>query len=339
MKIFFLLLTFISVCSSNAQNNVNPKGKERRSRTKKTIIGNEQHYQINDSAVFVYKKPRAFSFLSTLPADAVGMAKAPFENNSFNYNVLVLGSTAYLLVADQPLMDGVENLSKKIHLNSDGIYNDVFKITAGKTDIKILRFPGNINTALYQMGQGFPSLLLGGGLYVYGKIKKDYRAISTASQLAESFILMGIGAQILKRISGRQSPDMATVDGGKWQPLPSFSNYQKNTPNYDAFPSGHLATLMSSVTILAENYPEKRYIKPVGYTLIGLVGYAMMNNKVHWASDYPVAIALGYICAKQVAKHNRRIINSSSHQKPKQELNYTLSRRNGILMPGVVFKF
>ena len=96
---------------------------------------------------------------------------------------------------------------------------------------------------------------------------------------------------------------------------------------------------MSTVTILALNYPEKRYIKPVGYSLIGLVGLAMINNNVHWASDYPMAIALGYLCAKQVVKRNRKIVSSTSLQKDKATLSYTFNYTNGRLMPGVIYKF
>jgi hypothetical protein len=132
----------------------------------------------------------------------------------------------------------------------------------------------------------------------------------------------------------------STSNGGNWNLFPSFKAYQNNTPYYDAFPSGHLATLMSTVTILTENYPEKKWIKPVGYSITGLVGYAMINNKVHWAGDYPLAIALGYLCAKQVVKHNRKIINTGSVvAKRKGTFNYSFDYANGRIMPSLVYKF
>lgn len=308
-------------------------------RAAKTFIGNEQHYRIDSNTVLIYKKPKHFSFITNLPKDGWEIVKSPFQKNNLKSLGLVAASTGVLLLIDQPVIDGVRKFSDNIHLSGDGGYNDLVKVRIGSTDIKIIRGPKNLNTAIYQFGQGFPSLLLGGGLYVYGKIKNDYRSLSTASQLAETFILMGAGTQIIKRITGRQSPYVATVNGGKWQPLPSFSNYQKNTPNYDAFPSGHLATVMSTVTVLAENYPDKKYIKPIGYTMIGLVGYSMLNNKVHWISDYPLALALGYVSAKQVAKRNRQKVTSAITTKPKPELNYTLSSFNGVLTPGVIVSF
>ena len=150
---------------------------------------------------------------------------------------------------------------------------------------------------------------------------------------------MGVGTQVLKRIAGRQSPSEATSNGGTWHPFPSFQNYQNHTPYYDAFPSGHLATLMSTVTILAENYPEKKWIRPIGYTITGLVAYSMINNNVHWISDYPLAIALGYLCAKQVVRNNRKVVHPSASDKKKATLSYTFNYVNGRFLPGVVYKF
>ena len=81
------------------------------------------------------------------------------------------------------------------------------------------------------------------------------------------------------------------------------------------FPSGHLATAMATITILAGNYPDNKYIKPVGYSLMGLLGYAMLNNGVHWISDYPLAIAIGYTCGKIVSSRGHQVIPKIGHDK------------------------
>ena len=49
-----------------------------------------------------------------------------------------------------------------------------------------------------------------------------------------------------------------------------------------------------------------RYIQPVGYTLMSLLGFQMLNNGVHWASDYPLALALGYGFGKIAVNGGRR---------------------------------
>mgnify|MGYP000031688049 CR=1 FL=1 len=128
-------------------------------------------------------------------------------------------------------------------------------------------------------------MLIAGGFYGYGLIAKDNRALQTTSQITESIFALGLTTQFLKRITGRQSPframDENGVPGGDWHPFPAPSRYQKSVSNYDAFPSGHIATAMATVTILAGNYPDNKYIKPVGYSLIGLLCYSMLNNGVH----------------------------------------------------------
>ena len=299
----------------------------------------EKEYHVGNGKILVYQKPKLFNFLTKLPKDAAGMATATFQRKSIKPLLLIAGTTALLMLNDESISHRVSSFSKTIHLSAEESYKDILRVKAGGTSISLLKSPQNINTGLYQFGQGFPSLLIAGGLYTYGKIHNNYRAISTASQLTEVFISMGVGTQLLKRISGRQSPSETTDLEGQWHPFPSFKKFQNHTPAYDAFPSGHLATLMSTVTVLAENYPEIKWIKPVGYSMIGLVGYSMINNRVHWASDYPLAIALGYLCAKQVVKNNRRVIKNSSANHNKATLSYTVNYTNKKLMPGVIYKF
>ncbi len=306
---------------------------------KRVKVNDQMQYNIGNGKTLIYNKPQQLGFIRDLPRDAAGIITSAFKKESVKPWLAIAGSTGLLLLSDQAIADGVIQFSENIHLHAEEKNKNLLNFKMGGKDVSLFRLPANVNTALYQIGQGFPSLLIGAGLYTYGKINNDYRALSTASQLAEAFILMGVSTQIVKRITGRQSPSETTTPGGKWHPFPSISQFQNHTPNYDAFPSGHLATLMSSVTIFSENYPEKKWIKPVGYSITGLVGYAMINNKVHWASDYPLALAMGYLCAKQVVKRNRKVVSSTASAKNKGELTYTFNYLHGTVMPGIVYKF
>lgn len=246
--------------------------------------------------------PKVLGFIRYLPDDLWQIAKAPFVKSNLKGLGLVAASTAILIPLDDALINGVKDISAKIALSPDTRYG----VAVGWGEIKIIKYPKTINAALYQLGEGGTSMFIAGGLWIYGKIEKNDRAIQTASDLTETFITMGVTTQLLKRSFGRESPFAATRKGGAWQPFPSFSAYQKNTSSYDAFPSGHLATMMATVTVLATNYPEKKWIKPVGYALIGLTGWAMMNTEVHWASDYPLALALGYVSGKITTMRHKK---------------------------------
>jgi hypothetical protein len=136
----------------------------------------------------------------------------------------------------------------------------------------------------------------------FGLIADDSRALRTASQTVEAFLATGISVQILKRISGRESPICATRNSGRWKFMPHPSTYEKNQPAYYAYPSGHISTAMATLTVIAENYPEQSWIKPVGYSMISALGVGLVAKGMHWYSDLPLGIALGYIFGKTAAR-------------------------------------
>ena len=44
-----------------------------------------------------------------------------------------------------------------------------------------------------------------------------------------------------------------------------------------------------------ENYPEwKPWLRPLSYFLIAGIGVGLSNTGIHWWSDFPLGIALGY---------------------------------------------
>ncbi len=249
-----------------------------------------------------FEKPGLVKIATSVPGNIWQLTKSPFKKEYRTGLVIVAASTALLVWQDQTALNWVRRQSDAIGLKPEVEYNILW--AAGKT--RIIKVPKNMNTALYQLGEGGTSLLLAGGLWFFGKIRKDQRLTASAADLSETFITMGVTTQILKRISGRESPFASTAYGGRWRPVPAFSTYQKHTPSYDAFPSGHLATMMASVTVLSYNFPEKKWIKPVGYTVMGLSAWAMMNTEVHWAGDYPLALAIGYLSGKITSMRHKK---------------------------------
>jgi hypothetical protein len=147
----------------------------------------------------------------------------------------------------------------------------------------------------------------------YGLIADDSRALRTASQTVEAFLATGITVQLLKRITGRESPICATRNKGRWKFFPHPSTYEKNQPSYYAYPSGHISTAMATLTVIAENYPGQRWIKPVGYTMIGALGVGLVAKGMHWYSDLPLGIALGYIFGRTAAHPDTSEISEVSN--------------------------
>lgn len=259
----------------------------------------------NSKTIHLFEKPKPFGFITRLPQDVWGVAKTPFEKNGWKGLLAVAASSAILIHFDQALLDATAKGCKKVHLHPETNYKTLITIKTGKEDIKIFKMPKNLNSAFYTLGEGWIGVAIGGGFWLQGKFSNNYRSLQTSSDLMEGFLSTAVLTELVKHATGRQSPFMRTEPGGKWTAFPSFSNYQHNTPAYDAFPSGHLATMMTTITILADNYPENKWIKPIGYTLMGLTSLAMMNTQVHWAGDYPLALAIGYLNGKIITRRHK----------------------------------
>ena len=156
---------------------------------------------------------------------------------------------------------------------------------------------------IQHIGNGRTHLGIAAAFAVGGFLAGDTRALRTASQTVEGLLATGIVVQALKHVTGRESPAEASQSGGIWRFFPNLRAYNRNQPKYYSFPSGHIATTMTTVTIIAENYPEQAWMRPVGYGIVGLVGVSLVGVKYHWYSDLPVGAALGYLFGKVIVRN------------------------------------
>ncbi len=255
-----------------------------------------QIYDVSDEMQYQYSKPKVFDFVTNIPKNYIDLGKNAIKPNGLKWMGITALATVVMIPSDQDLIMHTQNISSNIGLSQKHTYKNVF---LG------VDYPTNVSATFYHFGHGNVSLLFASGFLATGLIKNDYRAIHTSIEIGESILTLGVMTQGLKRVFGRQSPNRSTQNGGYWEWFPNLKTYMKNTSSYDAMPSGHMATLASTVTVIATNYPEVRWIKPVGYSMIGLMCFEMMNSGVHWASDYPLGFLIGYSVAK--VSSNRRI--------------------------------
>ena len=255
-----------------------------------------QYHQVSEGLLYGYKKPKLFEGITNIPKNYLDLGKGFKSKDNLMWIGITIASTGLLISSDQDLIGHAENISSNVNLSRRHSYLKV---------MGVIEIPTNISATFYHFGHGSISLLFAGGLLTAGLLKKDYRAIHTSVEIGESLLTLGVMTQGLKRVFGRQSPQMATVDGGECNFFPNQRDYMKNTAYYDAVPSGHMATIIAAVTVVAKNYPEVKWVKPVGYTMAALMGFEMMNSGVHWASDYPLGILIGYSVA--TVSVNRRI--------------------------------
>lgn len=265
-------------------------------------------YTVAPGVTWHYEKTKPFRWALHIPRDLGQFPGYAFRRENTGTFVGLAVSSVALWVADQAIIDWSQDVGKQLGLTPKSTQRTLFRVPfhIGSANLPFeFNVPDNLNSTFYYLGDGWTHLTIASSFWIYGGIKKDNRALQTSSQLGEAIFSTGLVVQALKRLTGRQSPYVATKDRGEWHLFPSYNTYQNFVPNYDAFPTGHLATAMATVTVIAENYPEYHFIRPVGYSLMGLLGYSMLNNGVHWASDYPVGIALGYAFAKIAVRNGR----------------------------------
>lgn len=292
-----------------------------------------QEYNFSDGTSRCYAKPSFYEIITKVPKDFLNTNKGFIAEDHAWYLGGSIASTLLLLPIDQQITD-----QTRLWANNNGLSPDNRYGKLGPLENK----PENIGAAFYLIGNGTTIILLTTGFATYGLIKNDYRAQATASGLMESLILSGLFAQPIKRITGRESPYVAIENGnsgGDWNPFPSFSAFAKQTPHYDAVPSGHLVTIMAGLTIITTNYPEYKWVKPVGYILLTGMCFQMIQSEVHWVSDYPLAVFMGYFIGKTIARNRFTELKKSEMEKKKYSYNFSASKQNGINTLGIILKF
>jgi hypothetical protein len=264
-------------------------------------------YRINENEFFLYEKPTPYQFLVNAPFDIYDYTKETFSPSNWKNLVGLTVLTSMLVVIDQDIIDVSQQQGRNIGIDGS---NNIKTVVKYKNE-PVMQLPTDLSSGLYFIGDGWTHVTITTSFFAYGMFTSDTRALQTASQLAEGLAGVTFVTQLLKHITGRQSPYRSTQSRGKWDLFPNQEDYHQNVPAYDAFPSGHLAAAMMAVTVISENYKEYKYIKPLGYTLMTILGYQMLNNGVHWASDYPLALAMGYSFGKLVVSRNRKVIDNN----------------------------
>ncbi len=314
----FLLLQSIHIYSENeVQRDSLPSGKSR-------------IYVIDDSTQYLYTRPKVFSFVPKGFVDIYKMPKYLWKKETILPAVGIAASTAVLISLDGKIYDGIRQLSGHIGLTTT---NNTYNLTGNKS--LQLNVPIDLPASLYYIGDGITEISVAGGFWFYGLFTKDVRAIRTASELAEGMVAVGTTVQLLKHITMRETPERRSVGypNGKWRwinlrnPLGSLRQYGNSVPTYDAYPSGHLITAMMTTTVISKNYPEKKWIKPLCYSLMTICGYQMINNGVHWASDYPLALGLGYAFGTMIVNQGRVKVNVNERKKLIMGENYIPEKR------------
>jgi membrane-associated phospholipid phosphatase len=163
-----------------------------------------------------------------------------------------------------------------------------------------------ISPVITDLGDGAVSVGVFSGFVGYGLIFKSKKACEVGKIGLESLLLTGATVQLLKHLCGRERPSAATRAGGFWHGPFSYIREHKNgkgIASFDAFPSGHTATVVSAATTISDFYPEP-WVSYTCYTLAAMTTISRVTESTHWMSDCFVGAIIGYYGTKLVETWN-----------------------------------
>jgi membrane-associated phospholipid phosphatase len=155
-------------------------------------------------------------------------------------------------------------------------------------------------------GNGIGTTVLLGGLYLGGRVARDYRLAGTSLTAGKAFIVSSACALVVKQLTHRHRPYQDEIpDHANWDG--PFSNI-----SFNSFPSGHSATAFSVATVFALEYSRTIWVPVLAYTLATGTAVSRLYDNKHWASDVVVGSALGFVTGrfmwKQTRKGNDRMV-------------------------------
>jgi membrane-associated phospholipid phosphatase len=182
---------------------------------------------------------------------------------------------------------------------------------------------------------------------LYGLVFNDKKARVTALLASQSFITSSVWTWVGKLTAGRERPSAAYGNSrkpsGEWHGLfQSFQYIKENETipgsSYDAFPSGHTATVFSIATVYAKMYNGNLSVPIVAYSIASLVGLSRLTEQTHWMSDVFVGAALGYLCGSQVVSNYRNSILYTTKKRKKKNIAISMDYYHHNFSAGINYK-
>lgn len=153
-------------------------------------------------------------------------------------------------------------------------------------------------------GDGYYSVPLVAGMFLYGHFNKKPREKRIAITTAKAMAVSAIYIYTMKKLFHRHRPNEYPADPYAWDG-PSLSH------DHDAFPSGHTVIAFTVASTLSSEYKDKPFIPITLYSLAGFTAASRLNDNKHWVSDVVVGGLLGYGIGKLVYNNDQKRIELS----------------------------
>ena len=149
------------------------------------------------------------------------------------------------------------------------------------------------------------SYLIGGSMYVAGRLSRNERLADLGWHGTEALIVGEVVAVVLKGVVGRQRPYVQPRDPNSYKLFRGFSREDR----YRSFPSGHSTSAFAAAAAVTSEtsrwWPDSRWvIGPILYGGAALAGVSRMYNNRHWASDVLIGAGIGTFAGLKVVRYH-----------------------------------
>jgi hypothetical protein len=222
-----------------------------------------------------------------------------------------------------PFINLVENTAgsfsgKNLLLHTAGFLSTYLLIHA-ETDFRVQRYfdrrreynPYTIPAVW--VGYTLP-LVLGGSLYVSGRLEMDNEILTAGCAVLQSTLIATVYAGTLKAITGRPHPDPQDYSDMKKASRTFRFGFMQGGVHY-GWPSGHLIVNTAAVTSLMQFYPRNGSLKFLGslylvYLVFGVTAHE--GATMHWFSDVAAGTLFGLAIGPTVGKNFRNHYDKSA---------------------------
>lgn len=239
------------------------------------------------------------------------------KGRDWKYLAIGAGSVALLTIADKP----VQRFALRLRNSNTGLRNVSHYVT---------NFGGPYE--FYTLG----------ALGAYGFLFKNQKMKTTTLLATQAYITGAAVESVLKYITGRTRPsfyDPNTVASATFKgPFSKSVDYRGNKTN-SSFPSGHTTVAFAAATVYALEYKNKPLVPIIAYSAASLIGVSRITENKHWLSDVVVGAALGYLTGRQVVNNYHRYASIKAPKQKRGDVSFTLQFNQGVVMPGVLYRF
>jgi membrane-associated phospholipid phosphatase len=194
-----------------------------------------------------------------------------------------------------------------------------FLIVSTNTDYHVEKFFneheefGSAARPVIRIAMYFP-FIISGSLYAYGKLKHDNEAIGASFAVLQSSLIALVYNSLLKAVTGRPHPDWRNNNDMKSLSKTFKFGFMRGGIFW-GWPSGHTSSTMAVVSALTNFYPDKIWLKIVGYSYVAYMIFAVASlnrGGMHWLSDAIAAAFMSYAIGSTVGNFYRSKFEQSA---------------------------